>query len=323
MESQNQMSAGKKKHDTRLIRVGLFCIASIVVFYFGANFLKGIDVFKKKTYYYAVFDDLDGLTVGSPVVLHGFKIGKITGISIFDTRPVKLCTEIFVTENMSIPVDSKVVVSSGDLLGGKLLTLEMGQSLVFLHGGDTLVAGEATGEMTDMMDNVGNLVLKLDSVVSGINKVFYADGGLDNFSHALARLDTTMYNVQGIMKDNRPQINKLVNDITLFAHSLHEITPDLKHAISNIEQITDTVAQFELGKVLNDMQYSMNSLSSLLHKMEHGDGNVGKLLNEDKLYTNLETTTAELNMLLKDLRENPKRYVHFSLFGKREKVEKH
>lgn len=314
-----------KKRQKQQIRVALMCLAAIVILYFGINFLKGIDIFSSKTYYYCVFDDAGGLTESNPVQINGYKIGKVESVHLLSSNPVKICAKLLITEDIRIPEDSKFEVASASLLGGQALCLHLGESTTYASNGDTL-ASFVTPALTDGLDDIkgqiGNILASVDTIGTSLKDLLYHEGGSEDLKNTLANLEATTANLNDILAQNKNKIGRLVTDMEEFGKTLNEASPKLNNIVENFDKISDTLAKADIAAVITNANQTIEEVKTLVAKINAGEGDVGQLVNNDSLYKNLEATTANLNNLLVDLKENPKRYVHFSLFGKKDKSEK-
>ena len=304
-----------------MIKVALFCISAIVIFYIGANFLKGIDIFGKKTYYYAVIDNATGLTTSTPVIVNGYKIGKVTQLSILSDNPFRVCTEIFVMEDINIPKDSRIEIISTDVLGGMALSVVLGNSAEMAKNNDTLTAIVVAGGLDVLMTKLNSVLSSVDTLGSDLKDVFH-NGGAQNLKNTLADLEDMAKDLKGVVSDNKSKINKLLSDVTVFSKALNEAAPQLKNIVANFDQLSDSLAKANIAAIITEVDQTISHINNIVKKLDAGEGDVGQLLNNDALYTNLESTTNNLNLLLKDIKENPKRYINVSVFGGKTKQEK-
>lgn len=309
----------------KALRVAIFCVFAAVIFVLGASFLKGIDFFGKKTYYYAVFDDLGGLQPESAVTVNGYKVGKVTSLDLLSDRPVKIVAEILVNKDIFIPEDSYLEVASKDILGGLAVNIVLGESNVPAKNNDTLTAAIAPS----MTAGLGNMLVKLDNILSSIDTVgvvfkdlFTVDGGDKNLKNTLQNIEEITANLAGVLDDNRLNVKRLVDDISVFSHTLKDATPQLKHVIENFDALADTLAKADIAAVITNANASLEQIKEITEKINKGDGDVGQLLNNESIYKNLEASTANLNLLIKDIKENPKKYVTITIFGGKNKEKK-
>lgn len=308
--------------DIKKSRVALFCIAAILIFYIGANFLKGLDLFSKKTYYYAVFDNVGGLLAGNPVFVNGYKIGKVTDVKMIGDNPVKICTEMLIMEDIDIPVDSKFVVAPKDLLGGNIMNLMMGTSAQYAKNGDTLacfVKLPITAGIDEMKLKINNILSSVDTIGLSLKSVLKDEKGADNLAQTLKNIEQITANLDRMIAQNETKVGKLVSDLTTFSNTLKNVSPELKNVISNFNNISDTLAKANIAGVIYNANQTITDIDFLIRKINDGKGDIGQLMNNDTLYKNLEASTRNLNLLLQDIKQNPGRYVQVSVFGKKDK----
>ncbi|MDR1346205.1 MAG: MlaD family protein [Bacteroidales bacterium] len=312
----------KKRNNANKLKVAVFCIGAIVIFYIGANFLKGLDVFSKKTYYYAVFDNLNGVNSSTPLMMNGYKIGKVTKITLMSDNPVKIVVEILVTEKINVPSDSKLTIASSGLLGGNILNLKMGSNMRTLSSGDTLQFLPAEGALNSLLNQVSNVVASVDTIALSLKEALVTQNGSGDIKHTLVSLKHATANLNDIVTQNKSKIGALVSNIETFSLTLKAASPQLNHLVANFDNIADTLVKANIAGVMHNLDKTVAGLESMLAKVNSGEGTVGQLIHNDTLYNNLQNITESLNNLVKDLKENPNRYVHISVFGKKEKKSK-
>ena len=312
----------KKGGNANKLKVAVFCIGAIVIFYIGANFLKGLDVFSKKTYYYTVLDDLNGINSSTPLWVNGYKIGKVTAITLVGDNPVKIQVEILVTAKINVPSDSKLTIASSGLLGGNVLSLLMGSSAKYLHSGDTLPFEKVELGLDKLMNKADRVLASVDTIALSLKDVLVTQNGSSDIRKMLANLESATAHLDDIVAKNKGKIGSLVDNIELFSRTLKDASPQLNHLVANFDNIADTLAKANIAGVVRNLDKTVTNLEMVLAKVNNGEGTVGQLMKNDTLYRNIDTTVGSLNNLLKDLKENPSRYVHISVFGKKEKKSK-
>lgn len=320
------MSAEKDKtqysqKNIKSMKVAIFCILAAVIFYFGANFLKGINAFSHKTYLYAVFDDIGALHESTTVNVNGYPIGKVSKITMLSTDPVKICAQILITEDIDIPKDSKFEVVQKDVLGGMAVNVLIGKSTTMAHDGDTLACGLAPG----MFDGIDDMKAQLQSVLASVDTIGLAvksaflledsQNGAIMLKNTLINLEASTRHLNQILAANEGKINHVVGQLDQLSNTLGNAAPQINAIIQNLDHISDSIAQSNIRGLLLDAQETMAHINAVTAKLENGEGSVGQLMNNDSLYANLNKTTESLNALLKDLKEHPGRYINVSVFG--------
>lgn len=324
----NNEEKSYSKKEVRNIKVALFFIAAALIFYFGSVFLKGIHVFGKKNYYYAVFENVGTLHESANVTLNGFEIGKVTDISLLSSDPVRICAEILVTEKLDIPKDSQFEVLQKDVLGGMVVNLHLGHSSEVAHRGDTLGCYLSGG----MLDGVGDLVAKLQSVVASVDTIGQnmkmafrpqdsVNGGV-LIKNTLENLEHTTRDLSKLMADNGGKVTRVVSQLEMLTKTLGEASPKIDEIIDNVDNISDSLAQAHILQLVDNAQQTVNNANKLLDGVRSGNGTVGQLMQNDSLYKSLNNTLESLDLLIKDMKANPSKYINVTVFGKKEKNKK-
>ena len=323
MEKKNNNQYSVK--EAKSIKVALFVIAAALIFYIGATFLKGINVLGKKTYYYAVFEDIGALHESTNVTLNGYGIGKVTDIELLSSNPVRICAEILVTEKLDIPEDSQFEVAQKDVLGGMVVNLRLGKSSVMAHSGDTLGCYVAAG----MLDGVGDLVTQLQNVVASADTIgeniklaFRSEDSINGgmmIKNTLENLETTSKNLSKLLADNGGKVNRVVTQLDVLTTTLGEASPKIDAIVANVDNITDSLAQSNIRQLVNNAQSTIDNANSVIAKVKAGEGTVGQLIQNDSLYRNINQTIECVNALIKDIKEHPTDYLNVTVFGRNEK----
>lgn len=322
---KEQVKQDNTSHNKSKLKVGIFCIAAVVIFYLGACFFKGISAFGKKTYYYAVFENTGGLQESNAVMLNGYKIGQVTKVSLLSDNPVRLCAELMITEPVNIPKDSKVQVAPKDLLGGTVVNILFGNDTHMLQAKDTM-ATYVVPQMTDGIDGLkaqlASILTSVDTIALSLKDVLSPEGGAQDLKGTLANLEATTANLNSILGNNKDKVGKLVTNLEKFSNNLQEAGPQLETIVNNLDKISDSVAKANVTQLINDAQQAIGDVQLIVNKIQKGDGTLGQLVTNDTLYSNLENSLHSLDELLKDLKANPKKYINVTVFGKKEKKEK-
>lgn len=322
---KEQVKQDNTSHNKSKLKVGIFCIAAVVIFYLGACFFKGISAFGKKTYYYAVFENTGGLQESNAVMLNGYKIGQVTKVSLLSDNPVRLCAELMITEPVNIPKDSKVQVAPKDLLGGTVVNILFGNDTHMLQAKDTM-ATYVVPQMTDGIDGLkaqlASILTSVDTIALSLKDVMSPEGGAQDLKGTLANLEATTANLNSILGNNKDKVGKLVTNLEKFSNNLQEAGPQLETIVNNLDKISDSVAKANVTQLINDAQQAIGDVQLIVNKIQKGDGTLGQLVTNDTLYYNLENSLHSLDELLKDLKANPKKYINVTVFGKKGKKEK-
>lgn len=295
-------------------QIGALVVATVAVLFFGVNYLKGVNVFNPSNYYYAKFDRVNGLLESSSVTVQGVKLGVVKSINYnFNDVSDGVVVELMVDDELRVPVGSMAVLTSG-LLGGADVSLSMRQSYPgqFYKPGDTIPAVLDEGPMTavtqEVMPRIQSIIPQLDSLIYSL-RMITGDNSipktLANLSRMTANLEQTSLTLNRMMTSDVPVILSNVNTIT-----------------TDFTKVSTNLSRIDFATTMGKVDATLANLKTITDKVNSGDGTVGLLLNDRSLYDNLTNTAGNANNLLVDLKANPKRYVHFSMFGKSDKKDK-
>lgn len=315
------------------IKTGIVVVVGLSLFIYGFNFLKGSDLFHSQKTIYAVYDNVDGLLESNNVQLNGFKVGLVSRIKLLpNDKQGRIVVKMNLEDFVNIPSDSKARIFSSDLLGSKSIRLELGTAATFAQSGDTL-ASEREDDLRAAVDKriaplqkkAEGLIASIDSVLVVVQEVLNKDArvnitksfesikrSIENFEKTSLRLDTLVNTQQSKLSN----IFSKVESITInLANNNDKITKTL----ANFESISDSLAKSNLKTTINNANKALGDFSQILNKINTGKGTMGLLVNNDSLYNKLDKSAKDLDLLMIDLKENPSRYVHFSIFGKKNK----
>lgn len=300
-----------KKIFTREVKIGLSFIAAVVCIIFGLNFLKGINIFAPSNRYYAEFDNLDGLVVSNNVVVRGYKVGQVTEITYDFTLEHPFVVTILVDDAIRLPLGSTMLLRDDGLMGGKVIDIVYGKQTELHAVGDTVPSDVAPG----LMAVVGQLVPRLEGTISHVDSVLESVNSLV----ASPEIKNSLKSVERITADlqvSSAQLKRVMNT------QLPGIMSDINTVTGDLKKVSGDLRQIEFAELFARIDHTVNNLQVFSEKLNSSEGTIGKLMNDNALYDNLNTTVGSVNELVVDLKANPKRYVHFSLFGAREKKDK-
>ena len=296
------------KYVTKEVKIACAGIAAVAVLFFGIKFLRGINMFKATNYYYVAYDNIGGLTVSSPVYADGYNIGIVRNIDYDHERPGHVTVEIDVEEGLRIPKGSQAELVTEMLGTVKMNLLLANNPRERVEVGDTIPGhgnNGLMGEAQKMIPVIQQMLPKMDSILVSLNKLL-ADPALaatlHNTEQITANLNTTTRQINHLMQNDIPQL-----------------TGKLNHISDNFVSISDNLAQTDYNAMLQRIDATLADITRMTDKLNDKDNNLGRLLNDSPLYNNLTRTTGNAADLLEDLKAHPKRYVHFSLFGRKDK----
>lgn len=293
------------------IRVAVLAIISLALLYFGFNYLKGVNIFHKTNSYVAVFDTMNGLVEQGPVYVKGYKVGIVDRIEYDFTREQPFTVYFSTNTNIKLPVGTTVALVADGLISGEALQLRIpaGEPTDVYAIGDTIPSavepGMIEGLSSALMTRLDPLLANLDSIISVLKNNLTDEqiaALLDNANGTLRNANGITGKLDRMMADEMPQ---LFDSIRLVVSDVHQITSDLREA--------------DLKATILKLDTTVNGVNTFVQSVNSTEGTVGMLLNDRDLYINLNNTVSSADSLLTDLKEHPKRYVHFSLFGKKDK----
>lgn len=299
------------------VRTAILAIIALVILIGGYNYLKGKNLLDKNRNFYALYDNVEGLTPGANVTINGLTVGKVLSIKFADKRG-KLRVHFDVSNDFEFSNESIARVYGIGFISGKNLAIIPKYGGVPAKDGDILPSEIDNGIMELVTDRLEPLqaviesaINDADSLVKSFNKILDLDTqrnlkeSIANFAVISRELKTTTSSMNGLLADNG---KKLTGTISNF----EEIS-------TNFAKISDSLSQVEVGKMVSNIEKLTSDFQVIANNLKSGQGTAGKLLQDDQVYVNLERTTKQMELLLQDMRLNPKRYVHFSLFGKKPK----
>ncbi|MEA4983704.1 MAG: MlaD family protein [Paludibacter sp.] len=302
----------KKIKITREVRVGLMTVAAIFILYFGLNFLKGIDVFSPINYYYGVYENIDGLVPSSPVYIKGYKVGQVEEVHYDFTKSTPFVVKISVSKDIALPEGTSIELFDDGLMGGKAIQLiyaPMADAKVLHESGDTLQTQVGNGLMDqlagDLMPKIESIATQADSLLRSVRLL--VDGGsvqnsLSSIEKTTADLAVSSSALKKMMQKDMPEI---IEDVNV-------LTGDFRIISGNLKKI-------DFASTFNNVDLTIKDLNHITGQIKNSEGTLGLLVNDKSLYLNLANTASSADKLLIDLQKSPKRYVHFSLFGSKEK----
>lgn len=315
-------------------KIGIVVVCAIGAFIWGLSFLKGSNLFSDKYFLYAVYPKIDNLIPSNPVQINGYKIGQVKSISLIEKGGKnQILVKFIITENVDIPKKSIARAVSTDLLNTKAVEVIFSREKEFVKNGDTLLAENAEGmkesvvrQLEPLQRKVESLISSMDTVMDVVSKVLNyktrenISQSFESVRRAILSLEQTAYKLDGLMATEQPKISSMLTNLNGITSNLNKNEHKITNILNNFSNLSDTLAKTQLKSAVENADQTLKELNGLLAKINAGQGTLGKLAKNDSLYNNLNRSADDLDKLLKDLKENPKRYVHFSLFGRREKA---
>ena len=304
---------------SREVKSALLVLGGIALFIYGFSFLKGNSIFKKGKTIHSVYDEVEGLVSGAKVSINGLSVGKVSRIDFLPST-TKILVTMDVREELDISTESTAMLYETGLIGGKAIALiPLFDKNNILKDGDTLKTKVKPG-LTELINRqIEPLQVKIESMLSSADSLF---AGVSNV------LDNDTQNNMKNTLENLSITTKNLNKASLAALEILDINKEqlnstfinVKETSDNLKSITDSISNAQISFTIREFTKTIEVLNNIVTAIDLGKGTLGKLINDESLYENLNDASSELQSLLSDLKNHPKKYVHFSMFGKKEKL---
>lgn len=292
---------------SRETKIGIVVVVAIAMLYFGLNYLKGINIFQSTTYFYAQYDRVDGIAATTPVMINGYQVGHVSDI-IFDyTKEAPITLKLTVDKKLVVPQGTIAEVYDTGLMGDKAIQLCLGKGSTLVQTGDTLptrIQGGLMAAVTEaLVEPIKAMMPQLDSTLQTLNHSLDSE----RIEAIIADAQATMANVKSLTASLNQSVPATMNKVN--------------HIATNFGEVSDELKAVQWDSTLQNIEKVVANLESVSNQLKSNENTLGALLNDKDLYQNLDSTVQSANALLMDLKANPKRYVHFSVFGNKDKKE--
>jgi phospholipid/cholesterol/gamma-HCH transport system substrate-binding protein len=296
------------------VKIGIYAVVILLAAWAGIRFLSGLDVFGRTRNYIAHYEQINGLQDAAAVVINGVKVGQVTGVKL-DLEQGGVDVTMSISKNFNIPTDSKAMLFGAGLMGGKSIEIKLGEAKEYLKSGDNIQTGitldmfdTLANELGDIKERVATLLDNLNQTIEGVDSL--VDNNSKNLTKTIASLNAVMADLKR---------SNIIGNIDGFCATLNQNGAKLDSIISDINSVTKSLNEQNSGEKLAQ---AINEVNTLLAKVNSGSGSIGNLVTDEKLYKELAQASQNLSLLLADLKENPKRYVNITVFGKKTYEEK-
>ncbi len=306
----------------REVKVGLFALITLAALYWGINFLRGRDLFNRNNTYYATYDQVNGIQKASAIVIKGFKVGVISNITYDPSQSDKIVLHFDIKSKYHIPENSSARIYSDGLIGGKAVEIELGDSDKFLRDGDTLrsfrdkdlfdIAGSELEFLKQRMNKMAN---DITETLGAINSLVYDNS--EYITKTLANLSEMSGTINSIIKTEEKDLRDIIDNMNALSANLRNNSGKIDNIVTNVEGFTDSLKASNIPTLVNNLSTTLDEMNTMLAKVNNSEGTIGKMVGDEALYDSLVSASSNLSLLLGDLKQNPKRYVHFSLFGRK------
>ncbi|MDD4604087.1 MAG: MlaD family protein [Bacteroidales bacterium] len=312
---------------TKEIKVGVIFVIATAILIWGLMFLKGLELFKTSRTFYAVYDHVNGLVAANPISIKGLQVGQVKKLYFDKRNPQRIIVELYILGDYPIPRNSAARIYSSTLLGSREIEIIPGDSPIIAKDGDTLIAlTEATlsdqvnQQLLPLKKKAENLISSIDTVAVIIQQVLNKNTrenlvmAIEHVKQTLENIAHTTYNLDTLMGTQRNNLAAIIINVESISRNLKQNNDKITNVINNFSNISDSLAKARIPYTIAQVNKAVIDLDSVLQKINNGKGTVGQLLTNDQLYKEVEKAARDLNLLLEDIKANPKKYVKVSVF---------
>ena len=300
-----------KKYFTKEVQIALVAVTGIVVLFFGLKFLKGLTLFSTDDSYFVQFEDISGVSASCPVYANGFRVGVVEDVVFNYNSQDKIVAVLGLDKQLRLPKGTTAEIAS-DLLGNVKLELKFGENPIdLLAPGDTIIGGiqhGALGKAADMIPQVEKMLTKLDSILASVNMLL-----------ADPAISSSLHNVDQITANLTTTTNELNRLTTSLNRQMPEMMQKADGVLDNTNTLTKNLSDLDIAMTMAKVNNTLQNVEQMTAKLNSNEGTLGLLMRDQELYRNLTSTMSHTDSLMMDLKQHPKRYVHFSIFGKKDK----
>lgn len=316
----------KIRNETKVGVLAAFAIALLII---GYNFLKGNSIFSSETVLFARYTHVDGLGVSKPVLINGFQIGRVDALTLQPNGTIIATLKI--KDKYDIPKNTIARLESTDLLGGKAIIMDLGNSADYALDGDTLNANVEKGlmEAVQPVQKKAELIItKMDSILTSVNSILNpnfqknVDKSFTSIASTLGSLEATSKKVDALVGSESSKLSSILSNVEAITVNFKNNGAKIDGILTNLNSVTDKVAALNFKQTIENANKAVADLQGIVTDVKNGKGSLGQLINDKQMYDNLTNAAKNLDNLMIDLKANPKRYVHFSVFGGKNKTDK-
>jgi phospholipid/cholesterol/gamma-HCH transport system substrate-binding protein len=313
----------------REIKLGILAVVTLFLFIWGINYLKGRDIFKRQLKFFVVYDEVTGLIESNPVSLNGLAIGQVKRISFHPDRSGRILVECLIGDQIDIPLNSQAVMVPVGLIGAREIDIRLGDSHRLLSPGDTLegifqaaLQDELARQFTPVKEQAESLLARMDTVLSIVSQVLSPaareelGSGIGNLSATLSRLENVSLVLDTTLSAKAGELSGIIGHTASIAKTVEENNHAIERILQNFSRFSDTLASMEITETMENARESLEELSLTLEKINRGEGSMGLFITDPQLYQHLESSSRQLELLLEDIRNNPRKYFSISVFGR-------
>ena len=311
----------------REVKLALTAIAAVVILIWGINFLKAKALFDRNNVFYGIYDRVDGLKVSSSVIYRGYSVGQVSAIQFTGERYDKVLVQFTVGKKLQISSNTIAAIRSADLMGSKAINLIPGDATTYARSGDTLrtelelgIMEQLNKQLEPLKKKAETVMVSLDTVLVALQEIFSEDangnirGSLKSVSRTLDNVEHASGTLNDLLANESSRISKILENINSITGNLENSNANITRSLDNITGISDSLKAVNLANTVRYLNSGLAQTDSIVMKINRGKGTLGGVVNDRDLYYNLTAVSENLNKLLTEFRQNPKRFVNLSLF---------
>lgn len=313
----------------REVKLGILAVTTMFLFIWGFNYLKGRDIFKTQLHFFVVYDEVTGLIESNPVSLNGVAIGQVKRISFHPDRSGRVLVECLIGNQIDIPANSVARLVPSGLIGAREIDIRLGDTPLLLAAGDTLagiyqpsLTDEAVSQFMPIRDQAESLLARMDTTLSIIAQIMTPlareelTSGIGSLSATLARLENASLVLDTTLSKGAGDLSGIIYSTASIARTIEENNQSIERILQNFSQLSDSLVSGDIATTMEQARASLGELALTMEKINRGEGSLGLLVTDSQLYQNLESSSRQLELLLEDIQNNPRKYFSISVFGR-------
>jgi len=310
---------------SKYTRLGFLVVISIAILIWGLSYLKGRDIFKKNNLYHVVYERIDGLSESNKVILNGYQIGQVSNIQFSQNRMDRLIVTFTVDSKIKIPLNSVAQIVSSDLMGTRSIDIVLSNESGFHQPNDTISGSveqdlreQVSMQVLPIKNKAEQLLGTLDSAITVLTVIFNEDArqnlseSFQNINRTIENIERTTSDLQGVVASEKENVKEIIANFRDITEVFNQNTAQLENVITNLSAFSDTLSQISVTPVLDNIMTATNEIKGVIEKLNQDDNTAGLLLNDERLYNSLSLLTSDLGSLIRDIQNNPQRYLQFS-----------
>ena len=310
---------------SKYTRLGILIILSLIILFWGLSFLKGNDIFQRKSEFNVIYERVDGLTSSNDVLLSGYKIGQVKNISFMPDHSGKLIVTFIIDSSVKLPLGTIAQIVSSDIMGTRSIKILLGASDIFHNSNDT-IPGEVEQDLKEQVsmqvlplkNKAEELLSSLDSAVTGLAFLFDEEArknfneSFENINRTILNIEKTTADLQELVSLEKEGMRSIIGNVENITGTFSRNSMAIENTLQNLAAFSDSLSAVPITALGRNLQTTTDHLNTVLTQFQSRDNTMGSLLNDDRLYASLNQLSANLNLLMNDIRVNPDRYLNFS-----------